>query len=631
MIRRYLILILFGLHTLSGCSLAPTMQSPEMIQAETLLQNGQNKEAAVIYKQLAEVNSGEQNQYRLLAADALIRANDIKQAKYYLSLLEGHSLNPAQLNHLNLLQTQIELSHGKAEKALSQLKAIDVSLLNNQTKIAYYQSLAFAYSLTGDSLQSAQALINTDPLLMNQKMRGKNYAQILSTLSLLSEQDLHLKQPLSATTLNGWMSLARVFKLDDANLNDNLLKWRKLYPVHPANSAFLTDYLKNYQHRFEHLAMIAVFLPESGSYAAPAAVIKKGFIKAYQLAKKNNATTSEIRFYDTQKSSPVDLYQQAIKEGAQLVVGPLDKKEIKELASSTKLTIPVLALNHVEGLNSPKLYQFALSPIDDAGQIVAKARHDGHQNALFLVPKSEQGKRFAHYFSNNWQSSGGNKVNLEAYDDTKNDFSQLSEQVLAKNELENPIDAVILNAYAIPARSLYRVLQKNTVTAKLPVYATSQIYLGDDDEARDRKLDGVVFCDAPWVFNQAYEGELSKYALHSSWQNLSPSYLRLLPMGIDAYNLIGHLNEMKNKPYSGATGRLQLDADNRIMRELFCAKFSNGVPKTLNFASENPVAEPEPVSKPLDSGTVAPEKNQSTLPKLPELGDVINSIPNSGK
>ncbi len=624
MIRRYLILFVFSLSGLSGCSfIMPPRHGSEMAQAQALIQSGQNKEAAVIYKQLAEVKSDEQDYYRLLSADALLRANDVKQARQYLSMINSNELDREQLNHLGLLQAQIELSQGNAEIALTKLKAVQPETLNNQTRIAYSQSLAFAYSLTGDAIQSAQTLINSESLIQSAKQRSKHYEQILSALNSLSAEELQLKQPLAKPPLNGWLALAQVFKQDEESLADNIAKWQKLYPTHPASSAFLTDYLKTYQHNLAQSPLIAVILPESGAYAAPAAVIKKGFLSAYKLAKKNGMTHSEIRFYDSQKDSADKLYQQAVKDGAKLVVGPLDKKDIKALVSTAELSIPVLALNHVEGLSAPKLYQFALSPIDDAGQITQKARDDGHQNALFLVPKSEQGKRFATYLTDNWQKLGGNSVNTQTYDDSKTDFALTSQNVAKQAGEENLVDALIINAYAKPARSLYPQLHKNKTTAQLPVYATSQIYLGDSDAGRDKNLDGVVFCDVPWVFSQVYGGALSKAGLRGSWEDLSPSYLRLLPMGIDAYNLIEHLNHLKTQPYEGATGKLKLDSENRITRELQCAKFVNGVPKIADSSSESPAVSSDE-NQP-DSPAKTNKKTKAALPELPKTEDSIDS------
>lgn len=624
MIRRYLILSVFALQTLAGCTyLFPVRKDPEAMRAESLIESGKHKEAAAIYKQLASLKSDRQNEYRLLAADALIRGNNIKQAKEYTSMINVGDLENNQRAHLDILQAQMALSEGKAEQALKQLKAVPSESLNYQTKPSYYQSLAFAYSLTSDALQSAQALINAGTFLHSTTAKYKNYQEILSTLSFLSKEDLHVKQPPSSPVLNGWMSLAKVFKSGAVNLDDNLAKWKKSYPTHPANSAFLADYVKNYY--MVQSGLIAVFLPESGSFAGPAAVIKSGFMQAHKLAQKNTGIEREIRFYDTEKDSISNLYKQAVKDGARLVIGPLDKKDITSLVDSSELTIPVLALNYVEGLSHANLYQFALTPLDDAEQITLKAYKDGYQNALFLVPKTEQGKRFAGYFDNNWQKLGGKIVKVQGYDDSKTNFSELVQEILPQKQHSQAIDTIILNAYAKPARFLYPALQKTD----LPVYATSQIYLGDENPARDKNLESLTFCDVPWVFPKVYSGALSKNALYDSWGSLSPSYIRLLPMGIDAYHLIGELNHLKDKPYNGATGKLRLDNSNRVTRELFCAKFVDGIPKELNYASEGLAIEAAPETKQAASEKNSNEKGKSTTSKLPNLDDVLDSLPNT--
>jgi outer membrane PBP1 activator LpoA protein len=584
MTRYYFIVFSLCLPLLEGCAFSTPLQNPQIIQAEALIQNGKNKEAAAIYKELAVAESEQQHQFRLLAADALMKANDFKQCKSYLDKINLSRLNEQQHNHFNLLQAQLNLSLGNAEKGLAQLKTVQTQFFDDQTKVAYYQSLSFAYSLTGDMFQSAQTLLEIMPYLQDKAAQNRHYEAILTALSAWSTTDLSPKQASAASELNSWMALARILKLEPALINEPLLKWKQLYPTHPANSSFLTSYTKNYQRSFGQARIIAVFLPKSGAFAEAANVIRDGFAKAYKWAKQNGQTQAEIRFYDSTKANPAELYQQAVKEGAQLIVGPLDKKEIKALVNGTDLTVPVLALNHVEGLSHPKLYQFGLSPIDDAQACATKARQDNHQNALLLVPKTEQGKRFNTYLSESWKGLGGTIVNVQSYDEKAESFPHL---VNALAKLATGADVILLNAYTKPARALATQLLADFTTAGLPVYATSQVYAGDIDENRDEALGGITFCDVPWMFTQAYTGELSKANLQQSWQKVAPSYLRLLPLGIDAYNVIAHLTELKTKPYQGATGKLSLDNQNKIGRELYCAKFVSGIPKPMNFASEN--------------------------------------------
>jgi hypothetical protein len=77
---------------------------------------------------------------------------------------------------------------------------------------------------------------------------------------------------------------------------------------------------------------------------------------------------------------------------------------------------------------------------------------------------------------------------------------------------------------------------------------------------------------------------LSQSALQNSWQGLSDAVLRLIALGIDAYNLVGHLDQLATTPYTGATGHVGLNRENRITRKLVCAQFKGGVPVASGFA-----------------------------------------------
>ncbi len=590
MMRRYLILLIFTLPFFYGCSLATQlMYMPEINRAETLLQQGQNKEAAAIYKRLASLNTNQQHQFRMMAADALIGAGDAKQAKKYTESINPTRLTSKQFNHLKLLHAQIALSEGDAERALMLLKSMDARPLDNRARVSYLESLAFAHSLSGDTIKSAQTLIMLDPYIRSPKKLRQHHEKILKTLMTLSPHTLHIKQPLAANTLSGWMGLARIFKTQQFNLPASLSKWRKLYPYHPANSDFLLSHEKKYQRKLSRPSTIALMLPESGRYAKAARVVKNGFMAAYNQANREGRAEAKVKFYNTESSHISQLYKKAVNDGAQLVVGPLNKAHLQSLLESVELTVPVLALNHIEGLSHPHLFQFGLSPIDDGEQIALKAIQDGYKNALVLIPKSSRGERIGRYFSRHWQRLGGNIVDMHVYNPADQDFNN-AVKAIAGNAAA--ADMVFMNAYARQASSLNPHLQYRNATASLPVYATSHLYLGMPDRSRDNDLDGITFCDVPWVFESVYSGSLSKFSLQSLWLELSPSYMRLVPLGIDAYNMIPHLGKMRRRPYSGATGKLTLGADNRVNRELFCARFIDGEPDLRNFASEKSLFAP---------------------------------------
>jgi uncharacterized protein len=539
----------------------------------------------------------EQNNTRLKNVSTLIQTGKGNAAKQDADAINLKELTPPQLAQFNLIYAQILLSFGEAEQAISKLAAIETGQLSTPDKIKCFQSQAFAYSLAGNLLESAKARIALDPFLTKPNERKKNQGMILETLGLLPETAV---KNLPAG-LPEWMSIAKILasrNRNPANFNASLSSWRMANPDHPANIYLAT--VENMQEdNGDTPKSIAILLPESGAYLDAAKAIKAGFLAAHS---RHNVSGGKpvLHFYDTEKGKAADLYQQAVKEGAQLVIGPLNKESIQSLASSTLLTVPVLALNHVPAINNQKLYQFALSPLDDVTEITQKASLDGHKKAVLLVPDNEQGKRMASYFIDSWQALNGIILKKQTYDPTKVDFSSTIKTLLGVDEGESryqkirqafpdakyvanksqDVQALFLSAYGKEAR---RINAQLVQAGGVPVYALPTIYSGLPDSAGDNPLNGVTFCDTPWLFNGAYNGELSMLSLRDILNQFPSSYIRLVAMGIDAYHLAGRLQNLNTTPYSGATGNLSLATGNRIKRKLVCAKFTKGQPELTGF------------------------------------------------
>ncbi|MCK4494063.1 MAG: penicillin-binding protein activator, partial [Methylococcales bacterium] len=406
MIHRYLLLLLliFSLPFFTGCTVATkAYHQPEIDQAARLFTQGKNKEAAVIYQKLANFNTNQRSHFQLLATDALVASHQITQAKVYADAINAKQLSTVQLNHLKLLQGQILLAKGNAVKALNLLQSVKPLLFRKRLSITFYNTLAAAYSAQKDPINSVRALIKLDPYIQSPQARSVHYHRILKTLISIPKKTLDQQKSWSSKSLEGWVALRNVLTLNKANLGSRLAAWRKAHPQHPVTADFLLTYEKEYQKKVLPAQTVAVFLPQSGRYSEAAKVIKKGFQAAAIAAKKENANQPKIIYYDTEKGNIIKLYRRAVKKGVQLVIGPLSKDHLKNLAKGTKLTVPVLALNHVDGLTAKNLYQFGLSPIDDAAQVANKAYQDGYKNALLLLPKSNRGARIGKYFARHWQ------------------------------------------------------------------------------------------------------------------------------------------------------------------------------------------------------------------------------------
>lgn len=586
---------IFALVLLASCSSEP-VKNRSQLEVKAQPRQGVPAKPSVKSYGLAD----DQSSTHLLNADTFIQAGDTQSAQKELDLVKQAELPPELRGKFNLLDAQIVLSMGDAEQALQKLKNARPGLLSAQDKINYYQSLAFAHLLMGDVLPAVSARIKLGNLLQKPEQQQANIVAILDMLSVLPEETQNIN-PEMADELNGWMALAKILKQRNQpgiDIAGQIQQWRQSYPGHPANAEFLQAYLNNPPVTAPPAdaaqapvqtqtagGTIAVLLPTSGSYAQVGKAIKEGLMVAYRVA-ASAAPQTPLKFYDSAQDDINSLYQQAVAEGATKVIGPLIKEQIQALAKNAEMTVPVLALNHVENLTKTNLYQFGLSPIDEADALALKAHHDGRQSALVLVPNTAQGERIGNYLASSWQSRGGIVAGIQHYDPKQHDIVAVFNQLINSASYpggQQPARAILLSANAESARELAPQLKYHQNT-DLAIYAMPTIYSGRPSPVQDAELGSFTFCDLPWLFADYYGGPLSQSALQNSWQGLPETVTRLIALGIDAYNIIGHLDQLASMPYAGATGHLSLNGENRITRKLVCAQFKGGVPVASGFA-----------------------------------------------
>ena len=95
-------------------------------------------------------------------------------------------------------------------------------------------------------------------------------------------------------------------------------------------------------------------------------------------------------------------------------------------------------------------------------------------------------------------------------------------------------------------------------------------------------LDGVVFCDLPLTLTTNSE---FKRDFNTTWKD-QRAYTRLFALGIDAYNIVQNLKYLQSHEYarfSGETGNISMDENQRLHRELLWAQFKNGKPVYLDL------------------------------------------------
>lgn len=354
---------------------------------------------------------------------------------------------------------------------------------------------------------------------------------------------------------------------------------------------------------------IALLLPFRGGYRKAAEAVRDGFIAAWHDAGDYKPA---LKIYDANALNVEQMYAQAVAEGADFVVGPLEKQAIEELAKLTDLPVPVLALNQAQAGSGekpagpgvlPSLMQFGLSPEDEARQVAQRARLDGRGRALVIVPNDPWGQRLHRAFRDAWLPLGGTVLERISYDPQSKDYSlpvrrllntdaseerarrlrrKLNVALRSEARLRQDADMIFMAAFPVAARQLVPQFRFHKAEG-LPVYATSHVFTGAVNPQADADMNEVMFADLPWILLPR-AGASSLRALVNEHFQASSAYRRLHALGVDAFHLIPHLPRLAvdgAASFAGATGLLSMAEDGMINRQLLWSRIVDGKPELL--------------------------------------------------
>ncbi len=621
---------------LGGCATSPQSETnPKATEAATeltvvvpqipdqaLLEKAQHAEAtgkyviaAQDYHRLAELSETPmQERFLLKAANMFIRGNYIDETTQLAIELSNRQLIPSQQIDLRLLSARIGVKRHNADIAFANLDLpASVKLTNNQ-QLEYFRLLADTYSLTNNPLESARARIQIDARLEDPHLKLQNRLRLWQSLSSLDLSTLqaHANKPDSSENLRGWLELAYYINntaLEASQLEAQIEYWNNRYLTHPATE-FVPYLLDNRNELSGRPQQIAVLLPLTGTFATPAKAIRDGFLAAY-FSRQDTDYQPDIRFYDTEGDveKGLQLYQQAIDDGASFIVGPLHKPTVEALTQQATLDTPTLALNYAQSENIHRdLFQFGLLPEDEARQVAERAWLDGYDRALLLTPSGEWGDRLRNAFIEHWQQLNGILIEAQSYDSSQSDFSGPVKNLLnidkskqryraLKQLLHDDIkfeprrrqdaDFVFVAAFPKQARQI-RPQMKFFYASDMPLYSTSHVYTGTPNSTQDRDMDGIQFCDMPWTLKPDSDDAQTWKDIEELWPKVT-SLKRLYAMGVDAYQLtpwLRYLQSNNEEHLAGKTGNLYLDDTNRVHRQLLWAKFHRGLPRLMESTNQ---------------------------------------------
>jgi len=536
---------------------------------------------------------------RLAAANLAYEQKDLGRAARILEQVPLDSLKPAQQIFANTLTAELALTRDKPKAALKALSHPSLERLGElpvEQQVRSQLARARALEADGQPLAAARERVFIAPLLSEQAANA-NHETIWALVAALPLEQL---QGNGDADLAGWLELARASKSAGTLEQQQaaIETWRQQHPQHPAARQLPQPLTKLKELAAQPLTRIALLLPQGGQLASVARALRDGFLAAHYQAQQTGQNPPHIELYDsTNLTSLDDFYRQAQAAGVQLVIGPLEKPLVKQLSEREQLPITTLALNYSEAGQEgpPQLFQFGLAAEDEAREVARRAWADGMRRAVALVPRGEWGDRVLGAFRQSWEAAGGSLIAAEHVDQpvalaqqiadlfqlrqsearAKRLQSTLGVQIAAQPARRQDVDFIFLAATPQQAQQIKPTLAFQ-YAGDVPVYATSHLFTGTNNQAQYLDLNGIRFCETPWLLNA---NDPLRQQVGSQWPQAGGSLGRLYAMGIDAYRLAPRLNQLKALPEShvdGLSGSLSLNPTQRIERQLPWAEFRDG-------------------------------------------------------
>ncbi len=533
----------------------------------------------------------------LAAADLAWQQKKPLRARKILESIDTSHATPAQFIFAKTLEAELALARQQPSSALKALKHPSFERLSEMPLVQQTRSqLVRAQALqdSGKPLAAARERIYIAPLLEGQSAFD-NHQTIWTLLSALPRTEL---EESGDKDLTGWLELVRLTKATSSleQQQADINQWVSNNPLHPAAKQLPEALQQLQQLQAKSIETLALLLPSADANQNIVDALRNGFFAAHYIAQSNGQAVPAIRIYDSSHIASMDaFYEQAAKDGVELVIGPWEKTLVRQLASRAQLPITTLALNYADNhQNGPaQLFQYGLAAEDEARLAANRAWADGMRRAAALVPQNEWGNRILAAFTAHWEALGGDMIASQHIDRPVELAGQIAElfqlraseqrakqlqntlgtKVAAQPARRQDIDFIFLAATPQQARQIKPTLAFQ-YAGDVPIYATSAVNPGTGEIYPE--LDGLQFTEIPWFLET---DNPTRQHITYQWPQALGSLGRFYAMGADAYQLASQLQQLRALPNSssaGLTGNLQLNTQQRIERLLYWAQFNDG-------------------------------------------------------
>ena len=586
----------------------PVINAPPQIESTT-------ESIDELLRQANVASGSDSASLRLKAVEELINSGYLDRAELEIESIQNPNRLRATLQvQLALIRAQIAIKQNQFDSALRWLSGNLAESANGDTS-AGRRLILLRGQLYQSINRNEDAIIDFISITESWPTNAETslFEDIWLALTSLRDEELdQLAEEADSYEMRGWIELARIYQVDQFSIRsqlDSIVQWRRIWASHSAAArlpAPLIELQVTWESRPKHIALILPLQEAAGN------AIQEGFLSAYYQSLSVSRDVPQISVFDSTGLTDIhDTFDQAVASGADLIIGPLNKKLVNQISERIEIPVPTLALNYAdEDRTAENLFQFGLAPEDEISQVINLAWEAGYRNAAVIIPDNLDYQRLETFFIETWTNQGGQVVSSARFIGDS-DYAEVIKRLMAIDSSEaraeklldllprlnmeftprrrSDIDFIFLAANPRQGRQLKPTLAFY-FAGDIPVFSMPSVYDGQENQTGNRDLDGIIFTDAPWVLNPTYQ---LRDEVNTNLRQAQGPLQRLRAMGIDSFRLYPRLKQFSNNSISslrGTTGVLTMSENRRIHRSLTTARFEDGIAvpfRPPNSASSN--------------------------------------------
>lgn len=462
-------------------------------------------------------------------------------------------------------------------------------------------------SLANDSGRALAAIVDLQRYTLSEGGPSELTELFWRHLQQLSSKDLAKLRQTLPLGYQPWINLAALSRMEQPEeVLASIEAWTLQHGEHSALP--IAESLRSATQADSSIERVAILAPISGPLERAGAAVSDGVffefyrdLKINQQQRQNRSAVAPsprnltFLLVDTGKADPVNVaYGEAKDWGADLIIGPLEKRRVEQLFEFQEKT-PLITLNRREqpsGELESGVLQLSLAPEDEASQLAEAAFADGLRRVVLLRPEGEWGDRMEGALLSRWNTLGGRvasagvygamstysdvlraALDLDASGERNRSMRRLfSSRVEVEDRRRKDLDGIfMLCRNAEEARALKPLIDYH-YAGDLPVYAVSTADTRSSDPNANRDLNGVRLLTMPW--------RVARDDFEPPGGDLSGALSPLFALGADAYHLSQHYHRSQASLmpyYSGRSAELNTQRDGVLKRRLILAEFDRGV------------------------------------------------------